>query len=95
MRTLADFKRALVPGSVWEFYHSGTGKTRTSPVYKLQTNSVAFASADADSTHLSWLEWPKAKDVSFVTQTDGRVSIRIKNPAFGPDSYLQYTKVSS
>jgi hypothetical protein len=63
MKTLADFKRALTPGSAWKLYHNLAQKdlgVRT--VAKVQTKAVAFTNEAGGE---SWLEFPKAGQIKF------------------------------
>lgn len=53
MKTLADVKRKMTLGSKWRCVRLFEGG-------KVQGNAVAFLKPDGK---LSWLWWPKAKDV--------------------------------
>lgn len=80
LRTLADFKRAAVPGAKFRtIYHrkfagrDEKGETiyqdedkGTRTVSIQQTNAIAFKTTKADGTQVdSWLYWPKAKECQF------------------------------
>ena len=62
MKTLADVKRKMTLGSKWRCVRvSNQGiDTGVREIGKVQTNAVAFVRPDGK---LSWLWWPKAKDV--------------------------------
>lgn len=84
MKSLADFKRALTLGSIWEtVYHLGTFKGNDTqgkaqyepknigqrPVSIVKSNSVAFKTTKADgTTYDSWLQWPKASECKFPNE---------------------------
>ncbi len=59
MKTLADFKRALTPGSKWETFHvlynSSMGVRE---VATIRSNSVGFRNELTGK--ISWLDFPKA-----------------------------------
>ena len=61
MRTLADVKRKMELGSNWHCVRlsGGNEDMGVREVGKVQGNAVAFLSGGK----LSWLWWPKAKDV--------------------------------
>lgn len=75
MKTLADFKRALQPGTVWQTTHYTESMVdldmgrRTVAIQ--QSNAVAFKRRDSDS--LSWLYFPKSSE--FEIDGDGRALI--------------------
>ena len=80
MNTLADVKRKMTLGSKWRCVRvSNQDKdTGVREIGKVQTNAVAFVKADGK---LSWLWWPKAKDVqvegdSFTILKDGKPLLR-------------------
>jgi len=80
MKTLADFKRAMIVGSKWEtIKHFKDNLTETTPVRecsKRQANSFAFRTTLPDGRIADcWLDFPKAKDVEFLNND----TITIKN----------------
>lgn len=62
MRTLADVKRKMTLGSKWECVQlfEGGQDLGVREIGIVQGNAVAFLKLDGK---LSWLWWPKAKDV--------------------------------
>lgn len=62
MKTLADVKRKMTLGSKWRCVRlfEGGKDLGVREVGKVQGNAVAFLKPDGK---LSWLWWPKAKDV--------------------------------
>ena len=63
MKTLTDFKRALVLGSIWNCIDCRNGRSmgdRTVSV--VQKNAVAFLTVNGTN---SWLRFPKASDYEF------------------------------
>ena len=62
MKTLADVKRKMTLGSKWHCVQlfEGGKDLGVREVGTVQTNAVAFLKHDGK---LSWLWWPKAKDV--------------------------------
>lgn len=70
MKTVADFKRAMVVGTKWKATHaylSGAG----APSKPLGTrecglaNTVSFAFVNPESGELSYCDWPKKAEFSF------------------------------
>lgn len=59
MKTLADFKRALVLGSKWRAYNEYCGDLGIREVEKLQKESVCFKTEQGKT---SWLQFPKATE---------------------------------
>jgi hypothetical protein len=77
IKTIADFKRAMVPGTFWEAQHRYTNNNPTPPkslgireVGKAQSNSFAFKT---DRGTLSWCDWPKKSE--FSTSDNGNVVV--------------------
>lgn len=68
MRTLADVKRRMTLGSKWRCVQlfEGGKDLGVREVGKVQSDAVAFLKADGK---LSWLWWPKAKDVQVEDDT--------------------------
>lgn len=62
MKTLADVKRKMTLGSKWHCVRvfSNNENMGVREIGKVQSNAVAFLKPDGK---LSWLWWPKAKDV--------------------------------
>lgn len=62
MKTLADVKRKMTLGSKWHSVQlfEGGRDLGVREIGKVQGNAVAFLKHDGK---LSWLWWPKAKDV--------------------------------
>lgn len=62
MKTLADVKRKMTLGSKWRCVRvfNNNENMGVREIGKVQTNAVAFLKPDGK---LSWLWWPKAKDV--------------------------------
>ena len=80
MRTLADVKRKMELGSNWHCVRlSGCNEDMgVREVGKVQGNAVAFLSGGK----LSWLWWPKAKDVqvqgnSFTIFRNGKLKTSV------------------
>lgn len=91
MRTLKEFKNALQVGTTWMMYHSVLNETKTRRVGIKQTNAVAFESNDPNRPNMSWLYFPKAKDISFIQNDDGTTTVRIVNDVLG--GFLDYTQI--
>ena len=68
MKTLADVKRKMTLGSKWRCVRlfEGGKDLGVREVGKVQGNAVAFLKPDGK---LSWLWWPKAKDVQVEEKT--------------------------
>lgn len=62
MKTLADVKRKMTLGSKWYCVRvfNNNENMGVREIGKVQSNAVAFLKPDGK---LSWLWWPKAKDV--------------------------------
>lgn len=62
MKTLADVKRKMTLGSKWHCVRvfNNNENIGVREIGKVQSNAVAFLKPDGK---LSWLWWPKAKDV--------------------------------
>lgn len=62
MKTLADVKRKMALGSKWYCVRvfNNNEDMGVREIGKVQSNAVAFLKPDGK---LSWLWWPKAKDV--------------------------------
>jgi len=75
MKTLADFKRAIQPGTKWEgFNHYYKSSLGVREISKVQSNSFAFKTVrDNGEVVDSWADFPKAKDIAF--NEDGTVDI--------------------
>ena len=88
INSLADFKRALTVGSVWEATYLGEGIREVlgiRPVVIKQSNSVAFKTPNG----ASWLEFGKAKNYSFNSG-----SVFVKDEITG-DLILEYRPVNN
>ncbi len=70
MKTLTDFKRALIIGSKWNAYNEQCGNLGIREVEKVQTQSVAFKN---DQGKISWLQFPKASE--FEINSKGQAEI--------------------
>ena len=70
MKTLADFKRALVLGSKWSAYNEQCGELGIREVEKVQKESVAFKN---EQGKISWLQFPKASE--FGVNSNGEAQI--------------------
>jgi hypothetical protein len=82
MKTLADFKRALTVDREVTLIHHGcffggrdaAGNAtyvkdptpRYRKVAKVQTNAVAFQTGRSNPEALSWLQFPKASEITFI-----------------------------
>ena len=68
MKTLGDVKRKMMLGSRWRCVQlfEGGQDLGVREIGKVQKNAVAFLRADGK---LSWLWWPKAKDVKVEENT--------------------------
>jgi hypothetical protein len=63
MKTLAEFKRALKVGSVWNCIHVlNENRSGDRIVVKVQANSVCFLTQDGTN---SWLNFPRASEYEF------------------------------
>ncbi|MCD8252745.1 MAG: hypothetical protein LUD40_12475 [Phocaeicola dorei] len=82
MKTLADVKRKMTLGSKWHCVRvfNNNENIGVREIGKVQTNAVAFLKPDGK---LSWLWWPKAKDV----QVEGNSFTILQNGV----SKLKYT----
>ncbi len=70
MKTLADLKRAMQLGTLWECFHHASNKSRGVRMITLaQTNAVAFNTP----SKRSWFDFPLAKDLKF--KDDGSVEV--------------------
>lgn len=74
MRTLADVKRRMVQGSRWRCIRvfNDNEDMGVREIAKAQTNAVVFRSPGGK---LSWLWWPKAKEV----RAEGNTVTILKN----------------
>jgi len=90
MKTLTDFKTALVPGSIWDTFGATTGLIRRRKVGLRQSNAVAFESDNPNKPNMAWLYWPKAIDLVFLPDIG---AVRVRNKIM--DSYLVYAPVAS
>ena len=79
MKTLADVKRKMTLGTKWHCVRvSDNEDMGIREIGKVQKNAIAFHRLDGE---LSWLWWPKAKDVqvqgdSFTILKDGEPTLR-------------------
>ena len=77
IKTIADFKRAMVPGTKWAATHAYIGKNPT-PEKSLGTrecglnNTVNFA-FKTDRGTLSYCSWPKKAE--FSTENNGKTIV--------------------
>ena len=66
MKTFADVKRKMRPGTKWRCIHLFDNTDMgVRAVGKAQTNAVAFLKPDGK---LIWLFWPKAKDIQIIDE---------------------------
>jgi hypothetical protein len=79
MKTVADFKRAMILGSLWNSIHVKSGMDTKGRMCKV-TNSVGFALTVPENDKLSHCDWPKASDASF--SDDGNTVTISKNMAY-------------
>lgn len=92
MRTLADLKRNASKYT-WTMTKNtwGAGKLiglkRT--VARTQTNSIAFFT-DVSKSGVSWLEWPKAKDITITPLENGAFNLHIENKDDAQECILDY-----
>ena len=99
MKTLADLKRQASNYTwemVWNSWFGGAltpdkkfyGLRRT--VGKLQSNSLAF-NTDTSKSGLSWLDWPKSKDLLIEEKKDELGCYWVKiNPEDPKDCKITY-----
>ena len=97
MKTLADLKRDAV-NYTWEMvYNSWFGGALTPDkkfyglrrtVGKVQSNSLAF-NTDISKSGLSWLDWPKAKELRIEEKPDGVYYIKI-DPDDDKECHITY-----
>jgi hypothetical protein len=75
MKTLADFKRALQPGTKWEGYnHYYKSSFGVREIASAMSTKFGFKHIRDDGTMtVSWCDYPKAGDISF--KEDGTVNI--------------------
>jgi len=78
IKTIADFKRAMVIGSTWETTHKYTDNNPTLPKNmgirecgKIQSNCFAFI--NPESGQLSYCNWPKKTE--FSTRDNGNIVV--------------------
>ena len=90
IKTIADFKRAMIVGTRWQASHRYIDGNPTPPkdlgireVGKVQSNSFAFKTG---RDRLSWCNWPKKAE--FSTADNGNTVV-IRNEF----CELRYTKV--
>jgi hypothetical protein len=79
INNLSQFKKAMVVGSKWNFIDS-----RNSEVVTVRTclvsNSNSFALDNHHSQYkagVSWLEYPKAKEIIFIQEEGQATKVRI------------------
>ena len=66
MKTFADVKRKMRPGTKWRCIHLFDNTDMgVRAVGKAQTNAVAFLKPNGK---LIWLFWPKAKDIPIIDE---------------------------
>jgi hypothetical protein len=77
IKSIADFKRAMVVGSVWEALHEYINNNPTPPknlgirrVGHVQSNRFAFETVNGE---LSWCSWPKKSQ--FSTEDNGNTVV--------------------
>lgn len=81
MKSLADFKRRMVPGQIVEkTFHIHHAKGRTTPlptrqrVHTAQKTSVGFEMLEGDKVgQVLWLDYPKAKNLKFIDEDTAEV----------------------
>lgn len=73
MKTLAEFKRALKLGSVWETRHRSGRHWPERPVVTVGSKKVGF---ECENGTVSYLHFPKASDYSF---DDGWAQLSIED----------------
>jgi hypothetical protein len=83
IKSLAEFKRRLLPGSKWLLTNTLTMNQFVRVVNRRQDNAVVF---DTDRDKESWLYYPRAKDCVAEGQT-----LKIK---MGDGHYLVYYQLA-
>lgn len=75
MKTLADFKRAMIIGSRWKgFNHMYNKPIETREVSHVRTSDFAFNHPREDGTFVSsWASFPTARNIEFLA--DGTANI--------------------
>ncbi len=77
IRTIADFKRAMVVGTHWEAYHKYIGEHPTEQkslgVRTVGANTPTCFKFNTDHGTSSRCDWPKKTE--FTTEDDGNVAI--------------------
>ena len=96
IKNLAEFKRAMELNSKWNFYEIIKG-IDSRPVVRTcvasQSNSFALDShpKQKDSSIGSWLDYPKAKQMTFVNNVGESTRVKIKA---SEDFYLVYQPIA-
>ena len=75
MKTIAEFKRAMTVGSKWMSASNWCEKPIERKCTVSQSNSFALTHPTKDGS--SWCDWPKAKQVTFINNQTGAITIRI------------------
>lgn len=74
MKTLADFKRALIVGSKWKTYNHLCGDLGVGEVIKVRSKDLIFERIGKNGEKkISYFEFPKASD--FEVDNEGNVNI--------------------
>ena len=97
IRNVAEFKRAMMVGSRWEFFDSRNAGRLPTPTVRTCTHSQSNSFAlnnhpnQTDKTKSSWLEYPKAKDFIFIHIVNENTQVKI---LMGDDNYLIYRPIA-
>lgn len=90
IRTIADFKRALIVGTHWEAYHKYLGEHPTEQkslgIRTVAVNRGIGFGFETDRRTISYCDWPKKAE--FSTEDGGNVVV-ITEPGFFELRYIQ------
>lgn len=91
MKTIADFKRKMIVGSIWQVTHEYIGDNPSLPkdlgtreCGHVQSNSFAFKTMRDGKEVLSWGDWPKKTefkpidDNNAIVEKEGFVRLTYK-----------------
>jgi hypothetical protein len=89
IKTIADFKRAMIPGTFWEATHQYIGEHPSEPkslgVRECALNNSVDFGFKTDNG-ISYSPWPKKGE--FITEENGTVVV-ITKPGFCQLRYIQ------
>ena len=90
IKTIADFKRAMIPGTFWETTHKYIGEDQTARkslgIRECVLNNTVGFGFTVDIMRVAHSDWPKRTE--FSTEDGGNVVI-ITKPGFAELRYIQ------